>query len=37
MDTWQDLASQSRAKARKSDENAARFRERVRNRWHRIK
>eukprot|EP00903_Cladosiphon_okamuranus_P005576 g5550.t2 len=29
MDTWQDLASRSRATARKSDEDAARFRERA--------
>ena len=32
MDMWQDLASRSRATARKSDEDAARFRERVRKR-----
>lgn len=29
MESWQDLASRSRALARKSDEDAARFRERV--------
>lgn len=29
MESWQDLASRSRASARKSDEDAARFHERV--------
>lgn len=29
MDIWQELASRSRAQARKCDEDAARFRERV--------